>query len=201
MWTACYKKLILTCVYDNITGCSASLWDGAAVIGSVTTMWPGTPHRPMALWTMIMDARAVWRVQRFNVEVGQSILNPLAADIFLLPSNWHEDNFLHTVTWHRVYFSMLTVWHGLFSLVLMFPGLKMKDLPISTAQGKCRYTIFKRRTRKFHFRSYVLNLVQINISRIERADLLAIPAIIPFFRWIYHSTAAKGLKLSTKLLL
>ena len=76
---------------------------------------------------------------------------------FLLPSNWHKDNFLQTLTWHGLSFSMFTVWHGLFSLVLMFPGLRSEAPLPSTVQGKCRYTFFKWRTRKFNFRSYVLN--------------------------------------------
>ena len=46
---------------------------------------------------------------------------------------------------------MFTVWHRLFSLVIMFPGLRIEALPISTVQGKCIYTFLKRRTRKFNF--------------------------------------------------
>ena len=65
---------------------------------------------------------------------------------------------------------MFTVWHRLSSLVLIFPGLRIEALPLSTV---------KRRTRKFNFHSYVLNLVQINrnvcLSKVGSpgADLLA----------------------------
>ena len=75
----------------------------------------------------------------------------------------HEDNCLQTLNWHELLFSMFTVWHGLFSLVLMFSGLRIEAPPLSTVQGKCIYTFLKRRTSKFNFCSYVLNIVKINI--------------------------------------
>ena len=78
---------------------------------------------------------------------------------FLLPSAGHEIIF-YVPSSGTEFFSMFTVQHGLFSLVLMFPELRFEVLPLFTAQGKS----IKRRTRKFNFRSYVLNPVQINIS-------------------------------------
>ena len=63
---------------------------------------------------------------------------------------------------------MFTVWHGLFSLVLLFSGLRIEAPIPSTVQGKWIYTflkqrtILKQRTSRFNFRSYVLNLVKIN---------------------------------------
>ena len=46
----------------------------------------------------------------------------------------------------------------------MFPGLRIEAPPLSTVQGKCIYIFLKQRTRKLNFRSYVLNLVKINVS-------------------------------------
>ena len=66
----------------------------------------------------------------------------------MLPSSGHRDNFLHTFTWHG--FSIFTVWNGLFSLALAFPGLGIEAPPLFTVQGKCIYTLLKRRTRKFN---------------------------------------------------
>ena len=45
----------------------------------------------------------------------------------------------------------------------MFARLKIEVPPLSTVQVKCIYTILKRRTRKFNFSFYVLNLIKINI--------------------------------------
>ena len=71
---------------------------------------------------------------------------------------------------------MFIVWHRLFSLVLMFSGLRIEALPPSTVQGKCIYTFLKWRTSRLNFRSYVLNLVKINISFFFQ--LLIIPGSI-----------------------
>ena len=90
------------------------------------------------------------------------LVNPLPAKFFYI-LHGHGDNFLQTFTWHGL-FSMFTVWHGFFSFVLTFPGLRIEDPTPSIVQGKSIYTFFKRRTRKYNFRSYVLNLVKINIS-------------------------------------
>ena len=55
---------------------------------------------------------------------------------------------------------MFTLWHILFSLALMFPGLR-----IEAPNRVSVYTLsLKRRTMKLNFRSYILNLVKINIS-------------------------------------
>ena len=55
-------------------------------------------------------------------------INPLTA-VFLLPFAGHGVNFLQAFTWHGLSFSMFTVWHRLFSLVLMFSGLRIKATP------------------------------------------------------------------------
>ena len=79
---------------------------------------------------------------------------------------------LHTFTMHKV-FPMLTVWHSLFSLVLVFPGLRIELRPYIQYRVVyiyiyiCIYIytqFLKLRTRKFNFRSYLLNEVSINIS-------------------------------------
>ena len=65
---------------------------------------------------------------------------------------------------------MFTVWQGLFSLVLMFLGLRIEAPPLSTVQSKCIYTFFKAENQEIqfpsyvNFHSYVLNIVQININ-------------------------------------
>ena len=51
-----------------------------------------------------------------------------------------------------------------FSLVLMFPGLRIEAPPPIDTTGRCTYTLLKWRTSRFNFNSYVLNLVKINIS-------------------------------------
>ena len=61
----------------------------------------------------------------------------------------------------------------LFSLVLMFPKVGNEALPPSTVQGKCIYTFSKWRTSRFNFHSYVLNLVNINISFFSFQGLLS----------------------------
>ena len=106
-----------------------------------------------------LKSYAIWPIYHFVMLPLN--FNTLAAEFYLLPSNWHEDNLLHTFAWHVFYFSMLTVWQT-FSLVLTFGRAENWNSALSTVQGK--YTQFlKRRTRKFNFRSYVLNLVKINI--------------------------------------
>ena len=119
---------------------------------------------------------------------------------FLLPSKWHGDNFLHTFTWHRV-FPCLLFCTDYFSLVLAFPGLRIEALSLSTVQGKCLYKISKFltwRTRKLNIRSYVLNLIQMNIrfhlSKVcsPEADLSAIHAQhVLLFRSIYWPSIAQ----------
>ena len=99
----------------------------------------------------------------------------------------HRDNFFTHPHWAQTFFCNVYCLSGLFSLVLMFPGLKIEAPVSSTVQGKCIYTFLKWRSRKFNFRSYVLNLVKISItfclskvrssgsdfSRIERTYLSA----------------------------
>ena len=51
--------------------------------------------------------------------------------------------FLQTLTWHGLLFSMFTIWYGLFSLLLMFPKMRIEAPPPSTVQGKYIYTLFK----------------------------------------------------------
>ena len=86
-------------------------------------------------------------------------VNHLAEKFFLLPSNVHRDNFLYTFTWHGLYFSMFTVWHGLFSLVLIFPRLRIEAPPYLQYRVSVYTQFLKQRTRKFDFRSYVPNLI------------------------------------------
>ena len=45
----------------------------------------------------------------------------------------------------------------------MFSGLRIEALSLSTVQDKCIHPFLKRRTRKFNFRSYVLNLIKTKI--------------------------------------
>ena len=66
----------------------------------------------------------------------------LAAEYFLIPLRDTETIF-YKPSPGTVFFSMFSVWHRLFSLVLMFPRLKIEALAPSTVQGKCIYTIFK----------------------------------------------------------
>ena len=83
---------------------------------------------------------------------------------FLLPFAGHKVNFLQTFIWHGLSFSMFTVWHGLSFLVLMFSGLWIEALPPTTLHSKSINTFLNRRTSRFNFRSYVLNLAQINVK-------------------------------------
>ena len=46
---------------------------------------------------------------------------------------------------------MFTVWHGLFSLVLMFSGLRIEAPPLFTVQDKCICTIFKADNQEIQF--------------------------------------------------
>ena len=46
---------------------------------------------------------------------------------------------------------MFTVWHGLFSLVFVFPGLRIGAPPLSTVQVKCIYTSCKVENQKIQF--------------------------------------------------
>ena len=81
---------------------------------------------------------------------------------FCYPRISTEIFLLQTLTWYGLSYPMFTVWHRYFFLVLMFPGLRIVAPPPSTVSI---YTLFlRRRTRKFNFRSYVPNLVEINIS-------------------------------------
>ena len=71
---------------------------------------------------------------------------------------------LHTFTWHEV-LSMFTLWHGLFSLVLMFPGLKIKVPPLSTVHGNNIHTIFKAENQEIQYLLLCTKpSIQINIS-------------------------------------
>ena len=46
---------------------------------------------------------------------------------------------------------MFTVWHGGFSLVLTFPGLRIKTPPLCTVRGKCIYKIFEAENQETQF--------------------------------------------------
>ena len=81
---------------------------------------------------------------------------------FLLSFAGHGVNFLQTFTWHGISFSIFIVCHGLFSLVLMFSGLRIEP-PFHPQYRVSIYTLLlKQRASRFNFRSYVLNLVKIN---------------------------------------
>ena len=69
---------------------------------------------------------------------------------FFIPFREHGDNLFPTFTGTEV-FSMFTFWHGLLSLVLVFFGLRIEALPLSTVQGKCIYTLFKAENQDFQF--------------------------------------------------
>ena len=124
-------------------------------------------------------------------------INPLAAE-FLLASNWHGDNFLHTFTLHGIFFPCLLFGTD-FSLVFPFPGLRIEALPLSIVQDKCKYKIFKAENQetqfpllktkpsidKHKFSSFLGWQFQCRFighlchnSRIERADLLTIHGTI-----------------------
>ena len=55
-------------------------------------------------------------------------LNPFIAEYFFAILQGHGDNFLQTLTWHGLSFSLFTVWYLIFSLILMFPGLRIEDV-------------------------------------------------------------------------
>ena len=46
---------------------------------------------------------------------------------------------------------MFTVWHRLFSLVLVFTGLRIEAPHPLTVQGKCIYTIFRAENQEIKF--------------------------------------------------
>ena len=94
----------------------------------------------------------LWKLYNFGIYLLKYLpINPSAAEFLLLSSNWHGDNFLHIYTWHQVYFFIFTVWHGLFSLILVFPKLRIEALSLSTVQCKCKYTIFKAENQETNF--------------------------------------------------
>ena len=64
----------------------------------------------------------------------------------------------------QTFFFNVYCWARTFSLVLMFPRLRIEAPPLCTVQGKCINTFLKQRTRKLNFHSFVLNLVKIKIS-------------------------------------
>ena len=73
-------------------------------------------------------------------------------------TNWHGDNFLHIfTTWHGVYFFIFTVWHGLFSLVLLFPELRISAPPHLQYRVRCIYSNFKAKNQNTRYP--LLNLV------------------------------------------
>ena len=111
---------------------------------------------------------------------------------------------------------MFTVWHGLFSLVLMFAGLRNEAPLLFTVQSKCIYTIFEAEIQEIQFPFictkpsidkhkflsfkgwyYRGRFYQPSVPhcRIEWVDLSAIRAkSTSFFRSLYRPTAVKGLK-------
>ena len=111
---------------------------------------------------------------------------------------------------------MFTVWHGLFILVIVFPRLRIEAPPLSTVQGKCIYTIVKAENQEIQFpllctkpsidkHKYVVFqklVVPIPFYRSsvpqysnEAGRFIGHPCQVDkFFRPIYRSTAAKGLR-------
>ena len=102
---------------------------------TVTLQRPLCMHGRISLW--IRPDQNIKAIYQFKFLKINNFFNNLAAVLFLLPFAGHGVNFLQTFTWHRLSFSMFTVWHGLFSLVLMFFGLRIEAPPPSTVQGKC----------------------------------------------------------------
>ena len=74
---------------------------------------------------------------------------------------------------------MFTVWHELFSMVLMFPGMRIEALPPSTVQGKCISTFFKAENQEIQLLLLCNKPSKYNKflsfkGRYSRADLLAL---------------------------
>ena len=98
----------------------------------------------------------------------QQSVNPLAA-VFFIPFRGQGDNFFYKPSPDTEFFFNVYCLAQNFSLVLMFPGLRIN---IYLQYRESVYTqvlsvytqLLKWRTRKFNFQSYILNLVKINIS-------------------------------------
>ena len=109
-----------------------------------------------------MAGSTTWNILQELIKLSIYIFNPLAAE-FVIPFRAHGDKFLQTLTWHGL-FSMFTVWTDFFLCYSCFLGWELK-LCLYLQYRVSVYTLFlKRRTRKFIFRSYVLNVIKINIS-------------------------------------
>ena len=82
------------------------------------------------------------------------------------------------------FYSMFTVWHRCFIWYWRFRAENWSSAPF-TVQGKCMYIFLKRITRKFNFRSYVLNLVKINkfvfFQRLVVLGLIYRPAVTSMY--------------------
>ena len=70
---------------------------------------------------------------------------------------------LRTDFFFQCFFNVLVQCFQCNVLHRLFSRLRIEAPPLSTVQGKCIYTFLKRRISRFNFRSYVLNLVNINI--------------------------------------
>ena len=78
------------------------------------------------------------------------VINLLATEFFLLPSNYHSENSLHSFTWHGVFFRCLLFGTDFF-LVLMFSGLRIEAPLLFTVQGNYIFTIFKAENQESQF--------------------------------------------------
>ena len=82
------------------------------------------------------------------------VLNPLAAEFFLVTSNWHRDNYLHLA--RRFFHVDCLTWT--FFGYSCFPGWQLKLRPYLQYRVSVYTQFLKWRTSKFNFHSYVLNL-------------------------------------------
>ena len=76
---------------------------------------------------------------------------------FLLPFNWHGDNFLLTFSWHRVFSYLL--FNTDFFCYSSFVVFAFQFLPYLKYRISVYIKCLKRRTRKLNFLPFVLNLV------------------------------------------
>ena len=91
-------------------------------------------------------------------------MNPLAAAYFFATFQLTRRKYFTYLHLTRSFFPMFTVWHGLFIWYSCFLGCEWKLCPYLQYRVSVYTKSLKRRTRKLNLCSYVLSLVQINIS-------------------------------------
>ena len=84
---------------------------------------------PYIILEIVPSCRELNSLQEYFLQNCSSspltMFNPLASEFFLLSSALGTEIIvLHNFTWHAVFF-MFTVWYEHFSLVLVFPGLRI----------------------------------------------------------------------------